>query len=116
VAPASEIGAAAPGGGHVEAKGKQPKVKPLSPRDILANKITELGAGEKIMYKLPVVYGGDLAVIELNPQHPKGHKYLLSTETMVDGKPTGKRRALWDSDKPRDMASWIVERNGEIYS
>lgn len=96
---------------------KKEKEKKLTPKDIIGGKIEQLGPGETVSYRLPEVYGGGLAVVELNPQYPeKGKKYVLSLDKIVDGKPAGKRSRLWESNKPKDFAGWIVDRSGELYS
>jgi hypothetical protein len=93
------------------------KAKKLSPKEIIIDRIEQLGPEESVSYRLPEVYGGGLAVVELNPQYPeKGKKYFLSLEKIVDGKPEGKRGRLWESNKPKDLAGWIVDRSGELYS
>lgn len=101
-----------------EAEAGPPKSKKrLSPKDIIASKVEQLSPEETITYRLPEVYGGGLAVVELNVQYPvKGKKYFLSLEKMIDGKPSGKRSRLWESNKPKDLAGWIVDRSGELYS
>jgi len=74
----------------------KPKAKELSPKkDVITNQIERLGAGQTLRYRVPEEWGGDLVVIELNPQYPKkGRKYMLSTEKLVDGKPAGKELLL----------------------
>lgn len=105
------------GAASAEMKVEPQKEKPLSPRDIMASKIEQLSAKETLKYKLPEVYGGELAVVEMNPQYPqKGRKYMLGTERVLDGKPTGKITNMLTTDQPRDIAKWIVERNGELFS
>ena len=58
-------------------------------------------------------HGGPLgmgaAVIELNPNYPgkKQKKYNAYTADVVDMQPVGKGQKLFDSDKPKDIASWI---------
>ena len=105
---------------QTEAKPVEPKpqkAKKLSPKEIMMNQIEQLGAGQSLSYRLPETFGGGLAVVELNPQYPgRGKKYVLSTDAIVEGKPAGKRSRLWDSDKPKDLAGWILERNGELFS
>jgi hypothetical protein len=99
-------------------KAEPPKVKAkkLSPRDTIRQKIEQLTAGEVLRYKFPETFGGNLAVIELNPRYPqKGHKYILSTEKLVGGKPAGKKSQLFDSNNPSGLASWIMERMGELF-
>lgn len=93
------------------------EAKKLSPKEIIINRIEELGPGQTVSYRLPEVYGGGLAVVELNVQYPeKGKRYFLSLEKIVDGKPMGTRSRLWDSNKPKDLAGWILDRSGELYS
>jgi len=93
------------------------KAKKLSPGDVIAGEIEQLGQGQTLSYRLPEIFGGDLAVIRLNPQYPtKGRKYILSAEKIADGKPTGQRSRLWDSDKPKDIALWVIDKRGELFS
>jgi len=97
-------------------KAAEPKVKKLSPKEIMVNQVEQLAPGQALSYRLPETYGGGLVIVELNPQYPsKGKKYELSTEKLVDGKPAGERRHLFDYDKPKDIVSWILERNGELF-
>jgi hypothetical protein len=64
-----------------------------------------------------VSHGGPLgmgaAVIELNPNYPgkKQKKYILYLADVVDTKPTDQREKLFDSDKPKELASWVKERH-----
>ena len=96
---------------------KPRKVKKLSPREIITSLIEQLQPGQSLSYRLAKVYGGDLAIVELNPRYPgKGKKYSMIIEALVDGKPSGKRVRLWDADKPSQVASWIVDRQGELFS
>lgn len=96
---------------------KPRKVKKLSPKEIITSLIEQLQPGQSLSYRLAQVYGGELAIVELNPRYPeKGKKYTMTTEALVDGKPGGKRTRLWDADKPKHIASWIVDRQGEPFS
>jgi hypothetical protein len=93
------------------------KEKKLSPKDIVAGRIEQLGPGQSISYQLSEFYGGDLAIVELNPDYPrKGQKYILSTQKMVDGKPMEKISCFWESNKPQDLAGWIVDRYDKLFS
>jgi len=114
--PVSVSPEAKPQGITTEVK-KPQKVKKLSPREIITSLIEQLQPGQSISYRLAKVYGGDLAVVELNPRYPeKGKKYSMSSEPLVDGKPSGKRTRLWYADKPSHIASWIIDRQGELFS
>ena len=96
---------------------KPQKVKKLSPGEIIANLIEQLQPGQSLSYRLAKIYGGDLAVVELNPRYPqRGKKYSMSTEALLDGKPSGKRTRLWYSDRPSHIANWIIDRQGEPFN
>ena len=105
---------------QAEAKAKEAKpkkVKKLSPKEIIGNQIEQLSPGQSLSYRLPETYGGGLAIVGLNPEYPgKGKKYVLSTDKIVAGKPAGQKTRFWDSNKPKDVASWILEKNGELFS
>ena len=93
--------------------GKKEKEKGTSPKDIMAGEIEGLTPDQSLCYKLPPIYGGDLVVVKLNPNYPgKGKKYLVCSESIVDGKPSGKVVTGWDSDKASYIAGWVIERLG----
>ena len=96
---------------------KKPKEKKLSPKDIIMGQIEMLEAGNSLNYITKTWSGSDLMVVELNPAYPeKGRKYMVSYEEMVDGKPSGKRQHIGDSDKVKQVAEWIISRKGELYN
>ncbi len=104
-------------------KKKQDEAKPkggkLSPKDIIANQIEQLGAGQSLSYRLPEAFGGYLMVVELNPDYPakgKGQKYIVSRDEIVEGKPAGERTLLFDENKPKEIAGAILDRYGELFS
>jgi len=93
--------------------------KKLSPKEIIANQIDQLAETKSLSYKLPEVYWtglGGFVYIETNPKfgEKKERKYLSFTDTVVDGKPAGKRRQLWAFDSSREMAAWLIERGAEL--
>jgi len=99
---------------------KKPAGEELSPTEaqvnIIASQIEQLGPGQSLSYKLPESFGGELVVIELNPRYPdKERKYILSTDKIVDGEPAGKKSLLFGHDKPRVLARWVVDRDGEAF-
>ena len=109
---------------------KEEKVKRLSERDIEANRIKEdtdriigemeqLAPGQTLIYRLPEFYWSGFAaflIAELNPSYPqKGRKFILSTDKIADGKPTGKKMRSFESNKPKDFAEWVSQRHGERY-
>ena len=101
-------------------KKKEPEVKEPSKRDILtahiAGEIEQLAQGQTLVYKLPEFYWGGYAAFfmaEINPSYPqKGKKYCACIDQITDGKPAGKKTIAWQTDKPREIADWIAERDG----
>ncbi len=97
-------------------KDNQPKVKVLTPREILTDKIEaeieSLTAGQALIYQLPKVYNAAscFQMVELNPTFPeKGKKYLMYTDGIVDDRPAGKKKLLMDSNKALVAAEWISQ-------
>jgi hypothetical protein len=87
--------------------------KKLSPRDVLIQKVEQIADGQQLLFQMPELYGGDIIIIELTPGYPsKGKKYSVVSTDPVGGKPGDKRRTLWDTDKPKVIADWILEKNG----
>lgn len=98
-------------------KSEEKKEKKLSPKNLVTGQIEQLGPGQSISYQLSEYYGGDLTIVELNPDYlRKGRGYILSTQKTVDGKPVGKISRFWESNKPQDIAGWIVDRDGKLVS
>ena len=101
-------------------KKKEPKVKEPSEKEILAariaNEVEQLTQGQSLIYKLPQDFWNGFAaflIAEPNPTYPqKGKKYCMYTDKIEDGKPAGKRWIMGKTDKPKDIADWIVERHG----
>ena len=60
-------------------------------------------------------HGGPLgmgaAVIELNPNYPgkKQKRYNIYTTDVIDMQPVDKGQKLFDSDKPKAVASWVKD-------
>ena len=64
-------------------------------------------------------HGGPLgmgaALIELNPNYPgkKEKKYNIYTSDVVNMQPVDKGPRAFDSDKPKDIASWVKNLHGK---
>ncbi len=96
---------------------KKPKEKKLSKKDIVIGQIEMLEPGNSLSFLTKTWSGNDLMVVSINPAYPgKGHKYSVSYEELSEGKPSGKRQHIGDSDKAKQVADWILSRNGEPYT
>ena len=92
------------------------KAKKLAPYMALASQIEQLVPGQTLRYRIPETWGGNFITVELNPQYPqKGRKYILSIENAVHGMPSGKKTIMYDSDNPIEIATSILDRNGELF-
>jgi hypothetical protein len=64
-------------------------------------------------------HGGPLgmgaSLVELNPDYPgkKQKKYIAYTADVVDMQPVDKGGKVFDSDKIKDMASWVAGSHGK---
>jgi hypothetical protein len=58
-------------------------------------------------------------IIELNPAYPgKGQKkYNVYVADVIDMQPTGKGIRLWNTDKPKEIADWVIQSHSKrLYS
>lgn len=101
------------------------KIKEPSPTELkkrrIAEEIEKLSPRQTLIYRLPELYWSSFAgffIVEANPDYPqKGKRFLMSTDMAVEGgKPAGKKRHLWESDKPQQVADWVGDRDGDLYS
>jgi len=108
--------AAASGGIKTEGReAETPHPVKMSPREVLSNKIEQLPQGEQLFYQLSPSSGGDLVIIERNKEYPaKGRKYSVITTDLVNGKPGEKRRLLFDNNKSKVIAGWLLEKSAEL--
>ena len=91
-----------------------PQTKRLTQREIIGY-IEQLSAGESVSYRLPEVYGGQVAVVDFSTEFPwRGSKYRLSIQALIDGKPAGEKERVLESDEPKDIAAWLSKRRGKL--
>ena len=73
--------------------------------------------GDKfLIFRLHQTFGGGYALIERNPEHEgkKGKKYFLRWGK--DESQTRTAKPLWETDKSKNLAGWVVGRLGELIS
>ncbi len=90
--------------------------KVLSPKKTIMGEIEALTNDHVLTYKLGEAYWGGLGaytMVELNKEYPqKGKKYLIFTDNMGENKPAGTRKKLWTSNKSKEIAGWILDKEG----
>jgi hypothetical protein len=105
------------GGAEAGKKAEMKKEQKLSPHDALLKEIEQITNGQRIDFQLPALYGGDVIIIALNPDYPKkGRKYAVINTDLVDGKPGDKKRTLWETDKPKTIVNWLLEKGAQKIS
>jgi hypothetical protein len=72
----------------------------------IMQKVEQINDGQSLKFKIPQTFGGGIAVIELNQN--KGKKYLLKLGKDENVSP------YFDSDKPKELAKWVAERQGDF--
>jgi hypothetical protein len=79
-------------------------------KDEIIKKMEQFKDGELLKFNIPTVFGGGTAIIGLNPKGSEkgGKKYLLQVGNDGDEKP------YWDTDKAKDLAKWVTDRQGEM--
>lgn len=85
----------------------------------IIGELESLAPDQSITYKVPehcMIYQSCFLIAQLNPAYPQeGKKYLLLTDTMVGGKPSGSPARFMDTNKPADFADWVLDRSGERF-
>ena len=92
-------------------------MKRLSPKDAMAQQIDAMESGKELVFRLGQIYVKPFITIAHNPQFPaKGKKYIVFQEAAgPDNKPGGKRGKFWDTNKTKEIASWVLDREGRLY-
>ena len=80
----------------------------------LIKMMEKMEPGQTAIFKVHETYGGDYAIIELNPGHgEKGEeKYNLFVGQTIDKARTPE--PYWSLSKPKKIASWVSDRKPEF--
>ena len=91
-------------------------VKRVSDKETIALQISQLGDYTAINYLCIGWPESFLAVVELNPTYPdKGKKYIVSFDDLIDGEAAGNKLYVAQSNKPRQIARWLLGRKATLY-
>ncbi len=99
---------------------KEEKVKEQTKRQLMvgriASEVEQLTPGQSLIYKLPEFYWDGFAaflIAEPNPTYPqKGKKYCMYTDKIADGKLAGRKVNMGQTDKSKQIAEWMADRDG----
>ena len=88
---------------------------PVTPKDTIIQAIEAVTAEKGIAFILPKDFGNWQLAVELNPQYPgKGKKYVASREDLVDGNPNGNKFHQFDTNSPKEIAEWVLDRKAVL--
>lgn len=89
----------------------------LSPKEQMIQGVETLAAGKELVFRLGAIYVKPFITIVQNPEYPaKGKKFVAFQEGAgSDNRPGGKRGKFWETNKSKDIASWVLEREGHVY-
>ena len=76
-------------------------------REEIMSRMEQLKDEEPLRFTIPEIFGGGMAIIGLNPKKG-GKKYLLQVGNEGDASP------YWDTDKAKDLAKWVADRQGDL--
>ena len=80
----------------------------------IANRMEQLGKGQRLRFRIPPTFGGDFAIIESNPDYPgEGQKKYQLKLGKNDGV-AEQARPYWSTDRPKDLARWVGDRLGVL--
>ena len=100
-------------GGVVAVEKDPQRAKKASPRDLMMNEINAVEVGKEITYKLGAIYVKPYITIARNAT---GKRFVVYQDGKdAAGNPAGKRGKFWDANEAKDIASWIIEREGTLY-
>ena len=83
-------------------------------RDEIMQRMEQFKEGEVLKFAIPEIFGGGVAIIGVNPDHPKkqgSKKYLLKLAD--DEKMAEEAAPYYSSNKPKDLAKWVADRLGD---
>jgi len=92
------------------------KVRKLSPKDLVAQEIDQIAPGNALVFKLGVTYIKPYITVVRSPEYPgKGKKFsVLQDGKDADGNPANKAGKFWDTNDAREIAGWLIDREGAV--
>ena len=79
-------------------------------RQEIIQQMEQLKEGDVIRFTIPEIFGGGVAVVGLNSEK-RGKRYLLKVGNHGAGAESA--NPYWLSDKAKDIAKWVADRQGD---
>ena len=101
--------------GSAVAADKEPlKEKKVSPKDQMMEQMNQIEPGKEITYRLGPIYVKPFIAVVRNE---KGKRFSVFQDgPNAEGVPAGNRGKFWDTNDPKEIASWVLGRGGGFYS
>jgi hypothetical protein len=97
--------------------GNESMGKEKSPLDILIDQFDQMGPGQRLMYTLAPMYGPEIIIVEANKDADgKQAKFAVVASPPVDGKPGPARHTIWETNKAKAIAKWLLGRNAKPFA
>lgn len=91
--------------------GSKSKEKGKSPKDELIENLEQLTPGQEALFHLGEVYGPEIIIVRANADYPgRGHRYAVIGSPPVDGRPGPTRNTIWEANKAKPVAEWLLMR------
>ncbi len=93
------------------------RMKAVSDKEAITAQISRLGDYSAIHYVSEGWPGPFLIIVEINQDYPKkGKKYTISFDDLTDGCPAGNKLFIAQSNRPAQIARWLLGRKATLYS
>ena len=79
-------------------------------RQEIIQQMEQLKEETLIQFTLPEIFGGGVAAVGLNPEKG-GKRYLL--KVVNDAAEVESANPYWKTDKAKDIAKWVADRQGD---
>jgi len=92
------------------------KAKKLSPKDLVTQEIDQIASGNTLVFRLGATYIKPYITVARNAEYPgKGKKFsVLQDGKDAEGNPANKAGKFWDTNDAREIAGWLVDREGTV--
>ena len=80
----------------------------------IVGRMNQLKDGDMLRFLLHPTFGGGMAIIRLNPNHPAKGQKKYEIKLGKDPASAEQSSPYWSADNPKDLAGWVADRWGEL--
>ena len=82
-------------------------------RQEIMQQMEQFKEGQALRFNIPEIFGGGIAIITLNPNYPGQDEKRYLLKLGKDGEQAEEAAPYWPTDKPKDLAKWVADRQGD---